>query len=362
MATEKRALAISHEVRAIVPTTLETAWTMAGKFAKSGMLPKSYLSNDPEERTAKVFTAMQLGAEVGMSPMQAIQNIAVINGQPSIWGDAQKALVLGSGLCEYIKETVEGEPEDDNFRAICKVKRVGGDEVVEIFTKQDAIRAGLWGKNVWGPYPKRMIKYRARAFALRDVFPDVLKGLTHTKEELEGSPIDVTPKDNSKFKAAFINNETGEITETQEQEEAPKGKLDEFLGANNSNKPVQEQRAEVSDCEPPTVETQLDAPEIEQQVVQSDSTNSTNNAHIEQQEEGFDITEMDHSLLASPPSETATELHKRIRNIMTLAEKATPEERASIFEQCGGEFILDRLGKAGKGMLATKFKNFGGGR
>lgn len=182
------------QIRPILPMNIEDAFRLAKAFALAEMLPKSYMAGTPEKAQAMAFTAMQLGAEVGMSPMQSIQSIAVVNGMPSIWGDAQKALVISSGLCEYIKESYSGNPFDDDFKAICTVKRKGQDEATEEFSVADARKAGLWGKTgTWTSYPKRMIKYRARSFALRDVFPDVLKGLTHSTEELDGLE-DVTPK------------------------------------------------------------------------------------------------------------------------------------------------------------------------
>ncbi len=192
-------------VKPLIPTDMDTAYRMAQAFATSGMLPKSY-SGTPQQMANKAFTAMQLGAEVGLLPMQAIQSIAVVNGQPSIWGDTQKALVLGSGVCEYIKEYFEGEPFNDNFKAVCIVKRKGAEEHVEEFSVADAKRANLWGKSgTWQTHPKRMLKYKARSFALRDEFPDVLKGLTHSVEEMEGEIKDVTPKDNTELKQAILS-------------------------------------------------------------------------------------------------------------------------------------------------------------
>jgi hypothetical protein len=50
----------------------------------------------------------------------------------------------------------------------------------------DAKRAGLWTKaGPWQTYPRRMLQMRARSFALRDAFPDVLKGLISVKEALD---------------------------------------------------------------------------------------------------------------------------------------------------------------------------------
>lgn len=216
-----------HTARPILPMNIEEAFRLAKAFALAEMLPKSYMQGTPEKAQAMAFTAMQLGAEVGMSPMQSIQSIAVVNGMPSIWGDAQKALVISSGLCEYIKETYSGEPYNDDFKAICTVKRKGQEEVSEEFSVADAKKASLWGKTgTWTQYPKRMIKYRARSFALRDAFPDVLKGLTHSAEELDGM-VDVTPEPKTRAKkerkqADEINDilaaKTGVPVELYEQE------------------------------------------------------------------------------------------------------------------------------------------------
>lgn len=186
--------------RPLIATDMESAFRMATAFAASGMLPKSYYSDGKEAAAGKAFTAMQIGAEVGLLPMQAIQSIAVVNGNATIWGDTQKGLVENSGLCEYIHESYDGELYIDDktvnpaFKAICVTKRVGRDEVREEFTQADAKRAGLWGKQgPWTTHPKRMMRYKVRAFTLRDVYPDVLKGLVHSREEMEGEMVDVTP-------------------------------------------------------------------------------------------------------------------------------------------------------------------------
>ncbi len=60
-------------------------------------------------------------------------------------------------------------------------------------THKDAKRAGLWGKGgPWTAYPKRMLQMRARGFALRDAFPDVLKGMISV-EEAQDYPDEAKP-------------------------------------------------------------------------------------------------------------------------------------------------------------------------
>jgi hypothetical protein len=173
------------------PTTLEEAMKFSELLAKSSMVPRQY-QGKPED----VMVACQWGREIGLAPMQALQNIAVINGKPSVYGDAAMALVQASPVCEDIEEFFEGEGTP-NPVAVCVAKRKGRKEVVVKFSVEDAKRAGLWGKQgPWSAYPKRMLQMRARGFALRDAFPDVLKGLI-TAEEAQDFPSeaakDITP-------------------------------------------------------------------------------------------------------------------------------------------------------------------------
>ena len=164
--------------------------TLGKIAAASGLVPKDY-ANQPE----KCAGAIAFGAELGLAPMQALQCIANINGRPSIWGDSAKALCLASSVCEAIDETIEGEGTP-NPKAICVCKRRGhGSPVRAEFSVEDAKRAGLWGKSgPWSDYPKRMLKFRARGFILRDQFGDILKGLRTVEEARDIAPeINVTP-------------------------------------------------------------------------------------------------------------------------------------------------------------------------
>lgn len=54
---------------------------------------------------------------------------------------------------------------------------------VQKFSVKDAKRAGLWGKSgPWSTYPDRMLTMRARSWALRDEFADILKGIIAAEE------------------------------------------------------------------------------------------------------------------------------------------------------------------------------------
>jgi hypothetical protein len=139
--------------------------------------------------------AIQHGSEIGLSPMQSLQSIAVVNGRPTIYGDAALAVCLASVVCEYVQESVDGE--GDKMVATCTAQRRGYPApITSTFSVADAKAAGLWGKQgPWTQYPKRMLAMRARGFALRNAFADVLRGLVTAEEaqDYQVTGIEVVP-------------------------------------------------------------------------------------------------------------------------------------------------------------------------
>ena len=179
----------------LAPQNMTEAMDFSKMLSQSEMVPKAY-----QRKPQDILVAVQWGYELGLQPLQALQNIAIINGKPSVYGDAALALVKADPRCAGVAERVEGD--GDNRTAYCKVKRRYGEEIEETigqFSVADAKRARLWGKQgPWSQYPDRMLQMRARGFAIRDAFPDALKGVI-TAEEAQDYPTeakDITPKAN----------------------------------------------------------------------------------------------------------------------------------------------------------------------
>ena len=172
--------------RELLPAPKSTAEAMelAKTLASSQLIPKAF-----QQRPGDVFVAMMWSHSLGIPIVQGLQGIAVINGKPSLYGDALLAICMGSGQMADIEETVTGSA--DNLTATCKVTRRGKPTpVVSTFSIADARAAGLLGKpGPWKQYTSRMLKMRARAFALRDAFPDVLSGIASAEEmqDVEGT-------------------------------------------------------------------------------------------------------------------------------------------------------------------------------
>jgi hypothetical protein len=168
---------------AIVPQTMEEAYRFANAVFQSGMAPTD------KETPEKIMIAVMRGLECGLTPFQAIDKIAVINGRTTIWGDAAIGLVRSSGLCEYVREWIDGDGE--KRIAYCETRRKGEPfPVTRSFSVDEAKKARLWGKSgPWTQFDARMLQMRARGFTLRDVYADVLGGL-YLREEVDEDMIE----------------------------------------------------------------------------------------------------------------------------------------------------------------------------
>lgn len=161
------------------PTDIQSLDIFSQRAASSGMVPPAYAG-----KPGAIFIAVQFGSELGLSPMQSLINIGVVNGRPTVYADALLGLCRQSPHCEDIKEWYEGEGE--TLTAWCEAKRRGASPVRQSFSVADAKRAGLWGKaGPWTQYPRRMLQWRSRSWACRDAFPDVLRGLIAYEEAID---------------------------------------------------------------------------------------------------------------------------------------------------------------------------------
>lgn len=144
---------------------------VANLLARSSMVPQQYVG-----KPADIFVAMAMGYQLGFPVEQALQDIAVIRGRPALWGDGLLSLAISHPDCEYINEDeIIEKGHVVGYR--CTVKRKDHPEHVKTFMLQDAKQAGLLGSNVWAKYTSRMLQMRARGFAIRDKFPDALRGI-----------------------------------------------------------------------------------------------------------------------------------------------------------------------------------------
>jgi len=189
----------SNKPFSMAPRNLSEAMEFAKMISQSNFCPSSM-----QGKPADILMALQMGAEIGLNPMQAIQNICVINGKPALWGDALLAVAINSPNYVSHEEWVEGSIEEKNLTAFCKVIRKNSPEHISKFSMDDAKTAQLWGKRgPWSQYPSRMLQMRARAFALRDKFGDALRGM-QSAEEVRDYQVDTKPHVNLPYQVQEV--------------------------------------------------------------------------------------------------------------------------------------------------------------
>lgn len=175
--------------RGIAIETYDDLWKFSGAVMKSGLAPVNVKTQEA------VFVAAQLGMELGLTPMAAVQNITVVHNKPSVYGDLALSLVMRSGLCAEYDEWLEDEkgnriteipknPSDD-IKGVSETRRVGMTKSIRrTFSIGQAKQAALWGggKDNWKLYPDRMLVMRARGRTCHDVYGDVMKGIAIAEE------------------------------------------------------------------------------------------------------------------------------------------------------------------------------------
>lgn len=167
--------ALQTQTQSLLPQSFSEMMQFAEMISKSSMCPKA-LKGDP----GSILVCIQAGMEVSIAPFASLNAFAIINGKPSLYGDALLAVCQGSGAMESFSESFD----ENNMIATCEVKRRGYPLSVETFSMADAKKAGLWGKSgPWSQYPKRMLTMRARGFNLRNNFADKLAGVCSAEEQ-----------------------------------------------------------------------------------------------------------------------------------------------------------------------------------
>ncbi len=163
-------------------TSLELApeaWKLASRVANTEFVPKQ-LRNKPEA----VLACILAGHEAGVSPMQALSKIHVVDGRPAMSSELMRALVLKAGHEIWVEEA-------SSERVIMSGVRKGSERPSRVtWTMDDARRARLVGKDNWKSYPRAMLLARATTELCRMLFPDVLAGISHSIEELSDGDVD----------------------------------------------------------------------------------------------------------------------------------------------------------------------------
>jgi hypothetical protein len=161
---------------ALAPRSFGEVRELAELAVASGLLPEAI--STPEA----AFVVIATGMELGLSPMQSLRGIHVVEGKPILAADLLVALAKRSPECLYFR-LVESTYE----RATYETHRRGEPKPTSLtWTLEDARRADLIGRRTWKAHPAAMLRARCAAALARAVYPDLLLGVY---EESEGEEI-----------------------------------------------------------------------------------------------------------------------------------------------------------------------------
>ena len=154
-------------------------------LSKGPTVPTRY-----KDKPYDMMAAVLVGREMGVEPMEAINNLYLVNGQVSMSGKLMSALVHRAGhelraSIDSKAATVEAWRRDLYTHELEKKGEV-------TFSLADAKKAGLDEKEVYKAYPMVMCTWRALSQVCRFYFADVMAGVTHVPEEVNiESPLEV---------------------------------------------------------------------------------------------------------------------------------------------------------------------------
>ncbi len=130
---------------------------------------------------AGIHAIVSKAKSLGIHPFQALNGgFHCINGKIGMSTEMMNALIRKYG------HSVTKDPISNDELVVLHGKRAdNGDTWMCSFSKDDAIKAGLWSGATWKKYPGIMLFNRCMSMLFRQLFPDLSLGAGYVKDELE---------------------------------------------------------------------------------------------------------------------------------------------------------------------------------
>ena len=159
---------------------MSAAHKLATVLCNTAMVPATFRGK-PDDGAAAIL----YGAEVGLKPQQALQQVFVVHGQPAIYARTMAALLKAKG---YKFSTVESTDESVTVEGVSP----RGEHESSTWTIQRAKTAGYTSNKKYQTDPQAMLYAKAVSEVARKLAPDVLLGIKYTAEDLELEPVKAT--------------------------------------------------------------------------------------------------------------------------------------------------------------------------
>lgn len=254
------------------------AFELASAMVKTTMVPKMYQGRDKAETAT---AAILYGLELGLNPIQSLQQVFAVHGQPSIYARTMVALLKSQG---YKFRTIEAGPK----RVTVEGWWPGEDPEKCTWTIQRAIDAGFVptldpatgkyktkkyegyekqiGNEKYLTQPEEMLWAKAASTLCRRLAPDALLGIARTVEDLESEPEPI------RVRSERVT--APEVTPAEESD-APEVKVQQWQAPETALQ--QDEKPDIAqvgepDPVPATVQPQTSAPETKPAPAQAKTT------------------------------------------------------------------------------------------
>ncbi|AMS02802.1 RecT-like ssDNA annealing protein [Gordonia phage Yeezy] len=180
---------------------MNTAYELAEAMCGTALVPSTYRGK-PQDGTAAIL----YGAELGLTPIQSLQQIFVVHGTPAIYARTMVALLKSRGFKIWTESssdeavTVMGQAPDGTAEVstwtIERAEKAGYVPTIDDATGKYKVnsKGNLIGNEKYLTDPQAMLYAKAAAEVCRRLAPDVLLGIAYTREDLESETPENGPR------------------------------------------------------------------------------------------------------------------------------------------------------------------------
>ena len=158
----------------------ELCQRMAKVFATSTLVPTQYQNN-----MSNCIIAMEMASRIGASPLQVMQNLYIVHGNPGFSAKFLIACINASGKFSPLRYEFKGTENTDDWSCRAYAVDKEGEVLHGAWVSIKMAKAeGWYGKNgsKWQTMPQLMLQYRAAAFFQRTYAPEISLGMQSAEE------------------------------------------------------------------------------------------------------------------------------------------------------------------------------------
>lgn len=202
------------------PVYFDQVQRVARMYSECDLVPAHFKDNIPN-----CFIALQLARRFQMDEFMVMQNVYVVHGKPALEGKLIIALANQSPIFQSrIKYEFVGVKGEDSWGCYAHAT-VDGEDVQGTTITMDMVRREGWldkPLSKWKTMPEQMFKYRAAAFFIRTVAPEIMMGM-QMNDEAEDSYVEIEVVDPTKPAQGSGNIKDLLAGKTEEDDPEPDG-------------------------------------------------------------------------------------------------------------------------------------------